>query len=211
MSEVVGESCMEDQFNKGEYLRNQFNECWSTIFNSKQDYFSQMTEESFELLKVALGNINNIITYNTTLKFIEKVVDILNLSSEEQILVEKSVTNTKPNDNGFDIEYSGSKKFICEVKCNRPINGSNRFGSAQKAGLNKDIYALLNGKTKSEIASNDMKSYYKFMAIHNFDEKTEEALNHYLLNLNDNIKNRVMLYHQDVELSKDIVYVCLIK
>ncbi len=49
------------------------------------------------------------------------------------------------------------------------------------------------------------------MVIHDFDEKTKEALNHYLLNLNDNIKDRVKLYHQDVELSKDIVYMCLIK
>lgn len=202
---------MKTKFNKGEYLKDQFNEYWSTILNNRQDYFSQMTDESFELLKLALGNINNIITYNTTLKAVKRVSNILGLSTEETILIEKRVKESKPSDNGFDIEYSGSEKIICEVKCNRPVNGGNRFGSAQKTGIDKDISALLNGKVKSKIDSEEIHTYYKFMTIYNFDSNTTMAIEHYLLTLNSNLKGKVEMYHEGKELSKDIVYIILLK
>ena len=70
-----------------------------------------MTDESFDLLKAALSNINNIITFNTTLKFIDKMSQILKLNDNERNMIIKKVKSTKPSDNGFDIEYSGSKKI----------------------------------------------------------------------------------------------------
>ncbi|MFQ7000481.1 MAG: hypothetical protein ACLRRH_03935 [Clostridium sp.] len=48
-------------FDKEKYLKEQFNTYWSSILNKKKDYYSIMTDESFDLLKAALSNINNII------------------------------------------------------------------------------------------------------------------------------------------------------
>ena len=63
-----------------------FNEYWSLILKNEQDYFSKMTDESFDLLKSALSNINNIITYNTTIKFVGKACNILDISdAQDQI------------------------------------------------------------------------------------------------------------------------------
>jgi hypothetical protein len=202
---------MDNHFDKGEYLKEQFNEFWSLILNNKQDYFSKMTDESYDLLKSALSNINNIITYNTTLKTVDKICDIFNIQQEEKYGILQNVKNSKPSDNGFDIEYRGSIKFVCEVKCNRPINGGNRFGSAQKTGIEKDLFALLNGKTKSSIITPEMKTYYKFMSIYNFEDNTEKAVMHYLSHLPKELEGKVKLYHNKIEMNKDFVYVLLLK
>ena len=58
-------------FDKEKYLKEQFNTYWSSILNKKKDYYSIMTDESFDLLKAALSNINNIITFNTTFNVID--------------------------------------------------------------------------------------------------------------------------------------------
>ncbi len=202
---------MVDSFDRGEYLKQQFNQYWSSILNNNQDYFSQMTDESFDLLKSTLININNIITYNTTLKFVEKVCSILNVDKDEKKLIIDRVKSAKPSDNGYDIEYNGSISFICEVKCNRPINGGNRFGSAQKTGIEKDLYSLIKGKTKSSIKSNKIDEYYKFMVIYNFGENTVQAVQHYISHLTKELKYKVKLYNESDILNKDIIYVVLFK
>ncbi|WP_147565193.1 hypothetical protein [Clostridium tyrobutyricum] len=202
---------MKTSFDKGQYLKKKFNEYWSLILKDKQDYFSKMTEENFDLLKSALSNINNIITYNTTIKFVDTACKILNISSEEKEQISNTVKSTKPSDNGFDVEYRGSINFVCEVKCNRPINGGDRFGSAQKSGIEKDLIALLNGKTKSPINIEEIRGYYKFMVIYKFDSNTVKAINHYLLHLPKQLVGKVKLYEDGMEICKDLVYVLLIK
>lgn len=198
-------------FDKEKYLKEQFNTYWSSILNKKKDYYSIMTDESFDLLKAALSNINNIITFNTTLKFIDKMSQILKLNDNERNMIIKKVKSTKPSDNGFDIEYSGSKNIVCEVKCNRPINGGNRFGAAQKNGIKKDIDALLNSKSKSVISCEEIKNYYKFMVIYNFDGNTVEAIINLLANIAKEFNNRVKMYEEGESLSKDNVYIVLVK
>lgn len=88
---------------------------WKTRFLFKD----QWTE--FYILKAALSNINNIITYNTTIKAVDKISEILKINDLEKEKIIEVVNSTKPNDNGYDIEFSYDKAFVCEVKCNRPI------------------------------------------------------------------------------------------
>lgn len=79
-----------------------------------------MSEQSFDILKAALSNINNIITYNTTIKTVNKISEILKINDLEKEKIIKVVNSTKPNDNGYDIELNHDKAFVCEVKCNSP-------------------------------------------------------------------------------------------
>lgn len=202
---------MDKGFNKEEYLKNEFNNFWQDILGEKQDFFSKMTDKNFDILKAALSNINNIITYNTTIKAIDNISKILKINDSEKVKIVEIVSATKPNDNGYDIEYVYDKAFICEVKCNRPINGSNRFGSAQKNGITKDLEALIYGKSKSTIKSEDMVRFYKFMVIYEFDNKTIEAVEHYISLLKGELKERVILYKENITLEHENVYVLLVK
>lgn len=202
---------MDKGFNKAEYLKDEFNSFWQDILGEKQDFFSKMTDEGFDVLKAALNNINNIIPHNTTLKAIDGILEILNINDLDKEKIIGVVNSTKPNDNGYDIESISSNSFICEVKCNQPINGGNRFGSAQKNGIKKDIEALLYGKSKSSINTEELREFYKFMVIYEFDYKTTEAIKHYLSLLGEELKEGVILYQDDMNLNRDKVYTLLLK
>lgn len=179
---------MDKGFNKEEYLKDEFNNFWQGILGEKQDFFSKMSEQNFDVLKAALSNINNIITYNTTIKAVDRISEILKINDYGKEKIVEVVNSTKPNDNGYDIEFGYDKAFVCEVKCNKPINGGNRFGSAQKNGIIKDLEALIYGKSKSIIKPEDMVRFYKFMVIYEFDIKTIEAVEHFLSLLKGELK-----------------------
>ena len=62
--------------NDGEYSRSQdlgqkFNECWKKIFKSDKDYFSLLSLSDFIKLKIAISDINNIITLRVTILFVD--------------------------------------------------------------------------------------------------------------------------------------------
>lgn len=202
---------MMEQFDRNEYLKEKFNNYWSSILKENKDYYSIMTDESLDLLKLTLSNINNIITFKTTLKFIDKMSKILKLNDDERKIIVEKVKHTKPNDNGFDIEYSGSENIVCEVKCNIPVNGGNRFGAAQKNSIKKDIYGLMNSKNKSAITSKEIKNYYKFMVIYNFNQNTVEATINLVSNIAKEFNNKVKIYEEDKSINKENVYIVLIK
>lgn len=71
-----------------------------------------MSEQSFDILKAALSNINNIITYNTTIKAVNKISEILKTNDLEKDKIIKVVNSTKSNDNGYDIEFSHDKALF---------------------------------------------------------------------------------------------------
>lgn len=201
---------MEKGFNKTDYLKAEFNSFWESILGEKQDYFSKMTGENFDVLKAALSNINNIITHNTTLKAVDRISKIFSINEFEKEKIIEVVNSTKPNDNGYDIESRSFVPFICEVKCNRPINGGNRFGSAQKNGIKKDLETLLYGKSKSSINAEELQDFYKFMVLYEVGNKTSEALRHYLSLLGGELKDKVIIYQEDMNLNRDNVYVLLV-
>lgn len=197
-------------FSREIHLKNQFNDFWSKIFEEQKDYFSQISGNDLHVLKAALSNINNIITYNTTIRFIEYISQRLNIDETEKTIMLSFVKSCKPNANGFDIEYTGEINIIAEIKCNRPINGENRFGSAQKDSITKDIQSLFNGKSKSSLAQAQITDYYKFMVFYRFDYKTDEAVENYIKNLPPDLSNHVVFANSMTVFPKDKVLIVLI-
>jgi len=197
-------------YNKEQELQEKFNDFISIkITNESKDYYSNFSIEDFFELKTTLQDINNIITYKTTVNFMKWLNDTFSIlapyyeSSLEQILA------TKPSDNGFDVVVSGEMKFLAEVKCNKPINNGFKFGSAQRNGIIKDIKCLLEGKPK--VKSIDVKNYYKFLVIYDFGEYTLKAIEHFLKNLPNEYKEKVKLFEYDKAMELEMVYIVFIK
>ena len=75
------------------------------------------------------------------------------------------VLSSKPSSNGYDIHCTAPIPFIAEVKCNVPINGGTKYGSAQKAGILKDIDALIQGKPKASLINQDSLKFMVFLDL----------------------------------------------
>lgn len=54
---------------------------------------------------------------------------------------------------------------MAEVKCNIPVNGGTKYGAAQKAGILKDIEALLQGKSKAAAVPHDSLKFMVFIDL----------------------------------------------
>jgi hypothetical protein len=197
------------EYDRGEVLQAQFNEYWSSMLGEEKDYFSSMTVEHFERLKYVLSNINNIITYKASILLAEFLSDILSLSPSEKEKLLSFAKKQNPNANGYDIVCSEEIKLVAEIKCNLPVNSTNRFGGAQVKGINGDIRGLFNGKPGFEPET--LWNYYKILGIYRFDENTEQAVLHHLSNLPEDLRGFVELYDKGkTVMGKDKVYVILI-
>lgn len=148
-------------YSKKEYLKTSYEEIRKGVAKLPKDY-KLLTWEEITALKKAVSTVNNVITLSVT----ELFVDFLrnkNIIGEEQYQeIKKQIENTKPNANGYDIEYNGDPRIVAEVKCNIPVNGDS-FGAAQRTGIIEDIESLQNGKGKSSITNTE--DYYKFMVV----------------------------------------------
>jgi len=171
---------MVNQFDREAYLRERLNGFLAEgLCLPPDDYYSNLKAEHFLSLKSVLGDINNIFTLKVTHAFTDWITSALNLSSSVKEDITQSVLNTKPSTNGYDIEISEPIKIIAEVKCNIPINGGSVYGSAQKNGIQKDINALMCGKSKSSI---NPEQYLKFMVFLDLPE-IRKATEHFIKNL----------------------------
>ena len=148
-------------YSKKEYLKTPYEEIRKGVAKLPKDY-KLLTWEEITALKKAVSTVNNVITLSVT----ELFVDFLrnkNIIGEEQYQeIKKQIENTKPNANGYDIEYNGDPRIVAEVKCNIPVNGDS-FGATQRTGIIEDIESLQNGKGKSSITNTE--DYYKFMVV----------------------------------------------
>ncbi|GIO35756.1 hypothetical protein J41TS12_06170 [Paenibacillus antibioticophila] len=200
---------MNSSYNKEVELKERFNQfITEKITGLNADYYSRLSIEEFEDIKTALKDIHNIITYKTTIRFIEWLSERFLYVKENNQLYFEQVLRTKPNDNGYDLVVSGEVKIIAEIKCNKPINNGYKFGSAQKKGLIKDITGLLEGKSK--VKSIDPKAAFKFLVIYDFGDYTLSAVHHLIKNLNADLKEKVTIYDGQPFI-KDKVYIVLIK
>jgi hypothetical protein len=197
------------EYNKELELKERLNKFLCRFTNKEEDYYSMLAIQDFENLKTALKDIHNIITYRTTIKFIEWLKVNFKFDNNEYENTLEKVVNTKPNDNGYDIQIDGSIKIIAEVKCNKPINQGRVFGSAQKNGLKKDIESLLFGKSK--VKGINYNEYLKFLVIYDFGEEVRQAVNHLLKNLKSELKENVCLFNTAEEIVNDRVYIVFIK
>ncbi len=205
---LVIEQSSEWDYDREHELRQKFNSFIQGLTGLNVDYYAKLSVEDFESLKATLSDINNIITFQTTINFIKWVKDRFQMSDDAYQEVVKQVKRSKPNDNGYDIQLDGSTKILAEVKCNKPINNGEKFGSAQKNGIAKDIEGLLEGKNKAKISVSD---YYKFLVIYDLGEAVRNATSHFLQNLNKRFSNRVRILSSDQVLDKEHVFVVFIK
>lgn len=192
-----------------EILRQSFNDFWTSIFGKPDDYYSYMDNSDFDTLKTVLANINGIITYNSTLVMVDFIAEVFSLPAEERDQILNRAKNTNPYANGFDIIHTGTVNVVAEVKCNRPINNGNRFGGAQVKGINKDLLQLFNGKNRLD--AKDLQGYYKMMGVFRFDEKTEDAVRHYIKHLPEDLIDFVELYDSDTIIGMEKAYIVLLE
>ena len=142
-----------------------------------------------------------------SIAFIQWVSEALLLNEKFTTSLISELLETKPNTNGFDIEFSTQKlNVIAEIKCNIPINGGSVYGSAQKIGITKDINSLFNGKNKSNINTDD---YFKFMV---FLDKPEirEATSHFVKNSKNNKGNICFFENETMPLDNNKVYIVFV-
>lgn len=150
-------------YEREQALRHRLNRFFVDCLSMPEhDYYGQLDAASLLKLKSALSDINNILTLRVTLAFADWVAAKLSLDDQHAAELRDIVLSAKPSSNGYDIWLGYPVSFVGEVKCNVPINGGGVYGSAQRIGIEKDIAALLNGKTKASIVP---KNCLKFMAF----------------------------------------------
>ncbi|OMF88728.1 hypothetical protein BK147_26335 [Paenibacillus sp. FSL R7-0337] len=201
---------MSQPYNREIELRDRFNHFIADkITGGSEDYYSKLSVEDFEDLKTTLRDIHNIITYRTTIRFIEWVSERFPYVRENYQVYLDQVLNTKPSDNGYDLVVTGDINVIAEIKCNKPINDGYKFGSAQKTGIVKDLRSLLEGKSKAKSVSPN--TAFKFLVIYDFGEHTMRASHNLIKNLPDDLKGKVGFYGEGMLLSQDHVYLVFLK
>lgn len=191
-------------------LRENFNQFISTkITGVNEDYYSRLSIEDFEEIKTTLKDIHNIITYKTTVRFIDWVSERFPYVRNNYQTYLDQVLGTKPSDNGYDFVVTGEVNIIAEIKCNKPINNGYKFGSAQRNGIVKDIRGLLEGK--STVKSVDSSAAYKFLVIYDFGDYTLKATQHLIKNIDADLKDKVEIYENNFLPSLDKVYIVFTK
>ncbi|OMD48539.1 hypothetical protein BSK51_21650 [Paenibacillus odorifer] len=156
-----------------------------------------------------MKDIHNIITYKTTIRFIEWISERFPYVRENYKVYLDQVLRARPNDNGYDLTVTGELTIIAEIKCNKPINDGYKFGSAQRNGLIKDITGLLEGKSKAR--SIDPAAAFKFLVIYDFGEHTLLATRNLIKNLPVDLKDKVVIYEENIPLMLEKVNIVFIK
>ena len=159
------------QYQREDELKNRINDFLQSSFGlPPDDYYSKMDFKKFLDLKSAISDVNNTLTMRLTLGFLDWAFVQLEIDEVAMTRIRKDVDEISPNSNGYDIDCP---KFVAEVKCNIPINGSDKYGPNQKRGILNDINALINGKLKAsskhepKVALSDR---YKFMVFIDLQE-----------------------------------------
>lgn len=87
-----------------------------------EDYYSRLSVKDFEEIKTTLKDLHNIITYKTTIRFIEWVSERFLICEGELSDLLRSSIGSKPNVNGYDVMIFGEINIIAEIMCNKPFN-----------------------------------------------------------------------------------------
>lgn len=191
-------------YNRKDDLSSAFNSFWQEALNSNEDYYSKLTLKEFVNLKKAITNINNIITMLVTESFVKTLHTDGVISTPQQSEMLEQLFETHANTNGFDVEYSaGQMKIVAEVKCNIPVNETS-FGAAQENSIMEDVDHLFHSKKKSDLTSEDIQDYYKFMVFLDV-EKVRVSTQKLIRKLTKKGLN-VTEYTPKTKLQKDIVY-----
>jgi hypothetical protein len=167
------------------------------------DYYSNLSVEALLSLKVVLADINNIFTLRVCLEFVSWLTSCFKLGEADTLRIREWVLATKPSTNGFDVHVPSPIKAIAEVKCNVPINQGSKYGSAQRIGIEKDVTALLKGKSKAHV---NLADYLKFLVF--LDRPAIRRATDHLIKTSKKCKDKVLIAPTGTELDRrDVVYV----
>lgn len=191
-------------------LKKQFNSFWNEILSksdSKNDLYGTLSIENFIKLKQAISNINNIITLQTTQKFVDFLFTEKIITRDQKKEMKALVDSVNANANGYDVDFPLEKNkydgIIAEVKCNIPV-AKHSFGANQEQGIIKDFENLLKGKNKVE---ENKANYLKFMVVLESKDSVRESMQKII---NKYKGGKVMEYKPGCTLSCDTVYVVYI-
>lgn len=196
-------------YERENFLKLQFNEVWSSILKEKKDYYSYMDEHSLDLLRNAVTNLKDINTLKTTLAYINNLKNIFNISEKEVNAIEESVRTAPPHYEGYDVEHKGEINVIAEIKCNMPVNNSNKFETVQINEIKRDLEYLINGKEKSRLKSID--GFYKFLVIKKHGKNLGYAVEDLIKTLPIEISKFLLFYREGMIMSKDYVYIYILE
>jgi hypothetical protein len=190
--------------NREDYLRQRLNTFLTRELGLPvADYYGQLSIKALLSLKSTLADINNIFTLKICLHFINWLAHRFQLREEDAVRIQESVLATKPNANGFDVHVPNPIKAIAEVKCNVPMNEGSKYGAAQRDRIEKDVTALLEGKSKVQV---DPKDYLKFLVF--LDRPAIRRATDHLMRTSKVCKDKLIDAPEASELDKrDVVYV----
>lgn len=195
---------MSEVFNREEKLSKEFNAAILNILGDMgndmdNDFYKHLTFKTLINLKKVLSNINNLITFKTSVAFVDFLCEINKIESEIASNVIKEINKTNANTNGYDIVCkNGSFPFIAEVKCNIPCGKKGeKYGAAQIASIKTDLEGLRNGKKKT--LELNLKEYFRFMVVLECEgiDKAIEGLE----------CEDVKIWNDKLEINKDIIYI----
>lgn len=103
-------------FNREIELKNRFNIFIADkITGIDEDYYSRLTVRNSEDIKTTLKGIHNIITYKTTIYFLDLLSGRIPYVKENYKFYLDSVSKIKPSDNGYDFTILGDICIVAEI------------------------------------------------------------------------------------------------
>jgi hypothetical protein len=153
-------------------LKNRINKHLKKLTGQDIDFYSGMTQIDLIELKTVLADINNVLTFKTTISAANWLCNFFGLDTDTQKNILETVDKTKPNTKGFDIHVLEPYKVIAEVKCISPVNNGGKFGAAQWNSILDDFHKLKNGKG----VLLDTSKYYKFLFLLDLGDRTDQAI-----------------------------------
>lgn len=153
-------------------LKNRINQHFKKLTGQDFDYYANMTQHDLIELKTVLSDVNNVLTFKTTLSAANWLSKYFKLDIKSKKNIIETVDQAKPNTKGFDILISEPYKIIAEVKCISPVNNGGKFGAAQSNSILEDFQKLKNGKGSLL----DTSKYYKFLFLLDLGHRTDQAI-----------------------------------
>lgn len=153
-------------------LKKRVNNHLKKLTGKDIDFYSRMNQSDLIELKTVLADINNVLTFRTTIAATNWLCDFFRIDMVSQSAILQVIDETKPNTKGFDIFIKKPHKIIAEVKCISPVNNGEKFGAAQWNAILDDCCKLKNGKGNL----NDTSKYYKFIFLLDLGTRTDEAI-----------------------------------
>ena len=180
-------------YDRNTEIQTRLNEFLVSAFDLPvKDYYGSMNLTKLLGLKSVLADINNALTLQLTLSFVNWISKTLSIPPLLTKNLIDEVLNTKPSANGYDVHMKHGTSFVAEVKCNIPINGGTKYGAAQKNGIIWDIESLLNGKSKATPIQDQTLKFMVFL-----DRPAVRAANEHLKHSNSKISEEFRLLGQD--------------